>query len=1086
MLRAALLSLLLLVSLATSAAAQPSGSSLSGALSEVPADELAREVRERGDAKRGAILFHQQHLMCARCHEGANPPAEGGAAVPALGPDLASLPAPVDAAALVESILEPSKKIREGFQGVTVVTTAGQTYAGLVAEERGDALVLRDAAQNGAIVVLPRDEIEHRQPAAASLMPAGLVDQLTDRQQFLDLAAYVLAIAEGGPRRREELAPPPGLLEVKLPEYEHDLDHAGLISALDDESLKRGEAIYSRVCRNCHGTLTEPGSLPTSLRFASGQFKSGRDPYGLYRTVTHGFGQMQAQTWMVPRQKYDVIHYLRESILRPHNPAQYTAVDADYLASLPKGSGRGPEPVDLQPWLTMDYGPHLCGTYEVGSGGRNIAYKGIAVRLDAGPGGVARGQAWMLYDHDTLRLAGAWTGQGFIDWQGISFDGQHGVHPHVVGQVHVDGAPGPGWAEPATGTFDDPRIVGRDGKRYGPLPREWGRLTGIHHQGDRVILAYRVGQTPVLELPGLEFAAEGRPVFTRTLEVGPAREELVVRLGPAAASLALVGLSTENDGPHSGPYKEGEHWLLKLPAREGSVRFKVLLGDLPQEALDVAAAASPQPEPLEPMTQGGPARWPNKLATQAVRGANTGPFAVDVLTPPDDNPWLCQLRLTGLDFFPDGDRAAVCSWDGDVWLVSGLQDPSGRLTWQRIASGMFQPLGIKLVGGQIYVTCRDQLVRLVDRNGDGETDLYECFNTDHQVTEHFHEFAMGLQTDAAGNFYYAKSARHALKALVPHHGTLLRVSPDGTHTDILARGFRAANGVCLNPDGTFFVTDQEGHWNPKNRINWVREGGFYGNLWGYHDVTDPADSAMEQPLCWITNEFDRSPAELLWVPQDAWGPLAGSLLNLSYGYGQVFVVPHERVYNGQGGEQLQGGMVALPIPRFPTGIMRGRFHPHDKQLYVCGMYCWAGNQTQPGGIYRIRYTGKPAHLPTALHAHPGELELTFSDPLDRVAAEKSDNYTVKTWDLLRSEEYGSPHLNERPRAVTEAHLSADGRTLRLTISDLAPTWGMEVRYELRGAEGEPVSGVLHNTIHALPPASDGAAASERRGSAQSE
>ena len=59
------------------------------------------------------------------------------------------------------------------------------------------------------------------------------------------------------------------------------------------------------------------------------------------------------------------------------------------------------------------------------------------------------------------------------------------------------------------------------------------------------------------------------------------------------------------------------------------------------------------------------------------------------------------------------------------------------------------------------MTCRDQIARLHDLNGDLETDWIECFNNDHQVTEHFHEFAMGLQVDGAGNLYYAKSARHA-------------------------------------------------------------------------------------------------------------------------------------------------------------------------------------------------------------------------------------------------------------------------------------------------------------------------------------
>ena len=79
---------------------------------------------------------------------------------------------------------------------------------------------------------------------------------------------------------------------------------------------------------------------------------------------------------------------------------------------------------------------------------------------------------------------------------------------------------------------------------------------------------------------------------------------------------------------------------------------------------------------------------------------------MDVLTVPDNNPWLCQMRLSGFDFLPDGLRAAVCTWDGDVWLVGGLDEPSRGLTWQRIASGLFQPLGLKIVAGRIYVVPR--------------------------------------------------------------------------------------------------------------------------------------------------------------------------------------------------------------------------------------------------------------------------------------------------------------------------------------------------------------------------------------------
>src|SRR5439155_4982795 len=97
-----------------------------------------------------------------------------------------------------------------------------------------------------------------------------------------------------------------------------------------------------------------------------------------------------------------------------------------------------------------------------------------------------------------------------------------------------------------------------------------------------------------------------------------------------------------------------------------------------------------------------------------------GPYTIDVLPLPDDNPWRSWMRPGGFDFFADGRRAAVCTWQGDVWVVDGLGGQSGQLSWRRIASGLFQPLGLKIVAEKIYVTCRDQITVLHDLNGDGE------------------------------------------------------------------------------------------------------------------------------------------------------------------------------------------------------------------------------------------------------------------------------------------------------------------------------------------------------------------------------
>lgn len=1070
-------------------------------LRQTSAAELARLAKTEGDAIRGAVLFFQQHMACSKCH------AVGKAPLNSLGPDLTTLGNEVSDESLVESVLLPSKVIRQGFESVTVITADGKSLSALLVGRTKDQVVVRDVSRGGEPTTIATSDIDEIKINATSIMPAGQVNQLNSRQQFLDLIRYLIEIRDGGAVKAAQLQPAASLLTFTVPEYEQHLDHAALIAEWNADALQRGEAIYQRVCANCHGTKDKPGSLPTSLRFAEGKFKNGSDPLSMYRTLTHGFGLMAPQTWMVPSQKYDVIHYIRETYLKPHNPTQFVAVDQTLLSRLPKGDTRGPEPSQIVPWSAMDYGPSLTHTFEVPGLEHNLAYKGVAVRLDPGAGGVSRGRHWMIFDTDTLRAAAAWNGSGnaddnFIDWQGIQFNGAHGVHPRVVGQMAFANSTGPGWANPASGQFlDDLRVLGRDGKRYGPLPREWAKFRGQYHHGQQVVFSYSIGTTEVLESPRL-MTREGppsSPLFLRTFNIGPRDCDLllqvaehpardarpmvvshgdksVVLLAPptSAATAPLVAGFAPRNTPAEWTAEKGR-LRLKIPAGKEPLGFTVWL---PSETADSLDDFADQPildadRDLTALTNGGPPRWPQKLETQAVLGADNGPFAADVLTAPESNPWLAQTRFTGLDFFPDG-RIAVCSWDGDVWLVEATPAPSPEkdqaksqtLHWQRIASGMFQPLGLKVVEGKIHVTCRDQLTVLHDLNNDGEIDFYQCLNNDHQVTEHFHEFAMGLQTDAEGNFYYAKSGCHGKAAIVPHHGTLLRVSKDGSRTDILANGFRAANGVCLNPDGSFVVTDQEGFWNPKNRINWVTvdksgKPKFYGNMLGYHDVTDSSDSAMVPPLCWITNAFDRSPAELLWVESDRWGPLQGSLLNLSYGYGKVFLVPHENVRG-----TMQGGMIELPIPLFPTGVMRGRFHPKDGQLYLCGMFAWAGNATAPGGLYRLRATGQPLHLPVEMHATKSGLKLTFTEPLDPTSIDVQ-NLHIKTWSLKRSADYGSKHFDEKLLTVRGAMLSKDSRTLIVDVADLRPTWCMEINFSLRSDNGTPVQGTIHNTIHEL-------------------
>lgn len=462
----------------------------------------------------------------------------------------------------------------------------------------------------------------------------------------------------------------------------------------------------------------------------------------------------------------------------------------------------------------------------------------------------------------------------------------------------------------------------------------------------------------------------------------------------------------------------------------------------------------------------------SKLSDFARFAANGGldpgqPFAIDKINWPAQNPWDSWLRFGGLDFFPDGNRAALSTWNGDVWTVTGLNGTLDTLVWQRIATGLNQPLGLKIVGQQIYVVGRDQITRLVDLNADGETDFYENFNNDTYNSEHFHEQVMDLQTDAAGNFYYMKSARHALPAQHPHHGTLIRVSPDGEQSAVIAYGFRASNGLGIGPGPTFYGTDQEGYWMPANRLNRITAPGrFYGNSWGWYPPGEPPNT-YEPPLCWIAPFVDRSPAAPIWIPTGTWGEMGDSLLSLSYGAGKVFAVLQHHTE-----PTVQGALTELGV-ELPTGVMRGRYHQISGDLYLVGLFGWSSDKQEDTGFYRIRRTGAPFRTPKSFRAVSGGLVINFYTPLALESGQNPENWRVQSWEYRWTENYGSPQLKRSGEEGRDIHpvqsatLSADGKTVFLKIPSLTPTMQFHVNITGSFADGVPLNCYLHGTIHTL-------------------
>src|SRR6185503_2009608 len=157
---------------------------------------------------------------------------------------------------------------------------------------------------------------------------------------------------------------------------------------------------------------------------------------------------------------------------------------------------------------------------------------------------------------------------------------------------------------------------------------------------------------------------------------------------------------------------------------------------------------------------------------------------------------------------------------------------------KRFASGLFDPLGLRIVDDKLYVLERSQITRMRDLNGDGEADFYENFNNDAGVSPSYHAFAMDLQTDSAGDFYYVRCGQR-VDTTFPLNGGMVKVSADGRRAELIAHGLRAANGMSIGPHDEITCGDNQGNWIPSSRINLIKPGAFYGYVPHAHTAAEP-------------------------------------------------------------------------------------------------------------------------------------------------------------------------------------------------------------------------------------------------------
>lgn len=166
------------------AAAGPSGKKV-GEL--VLADVAKTAMTAKGDVAVGQRLFTAQG--CIACHS-IDPKAEQ------KGPYLGAAGAKFTRDYLIDSVLDPSKVVAQGFQTTMLNLKDGTAKMGFVTGEADGVIEVRDIT--GSVSKVKRDDVKDESHLPQSMMPPGLAVGLTV-DEFTSLVEYLMSLkATGG------------------------------------------------------------------------------------------------------------------------------------------------------------------------------------------------------------------------------------------------------------------------------------------------------------------------------------------------------------------------------------------------------------------------------------------------------------------------------------------------------------------------------------------------------------------------------------------------------------------------------------------------------------------------------------------------------------------------------------------------------------------------------------------------------------------------------------------------------------------------------------------------------------------------
>ena len=632
---------------------------------------------------------------------------------------------------------------------------------------------------------------------------------------------------------------------------------------------------------------------------------------------------------------------------------------------------------------------------------------------------------WACFDTDLLRMACIWEsepGQSPVSPAALApgsyhtagqktKDGQDFL-PRPVGRVAWATALHAGWVIDDRKPVTDPRSPSASPEEVGRGPLSYALFKGVRLNPQETVLEYEVAQVQVEDKYRVVSSDRGLSVV-RTMTIMPSDKTLYYAAGPKA--------------------------LRSFPPSDQFQSFTIsyTISKEPGKGLAFARASS---------------IWPQPITTHATLSTKSDSYVIDEIPLPVPNPWKRNVRLADIAFLNDQGDAAGVTFDGDVWLISGLKGDLENLTWKRFASGLHEPMSIVARKDELFVFDRSGIWKLIDTDKDGTCDRYEMFCNLFAQTAETREFPNSMKLGPDGALYISKGGQQGT-TYGKHSGTVIKVAPDGKSFEVIGHGLRQPFIGVHPKTGLVTASDQQGHYVPSTPIHIIEKNQFYGHL----PTIAPKEvyaKPIAEPLTWVPHPVNSSGVTQVWLTDAKMGPLNDEMIHIGYNRPELF-----RVMMNNRFKRPQAAIMSFERDLdFPP--LNGHVNPADGQLYIVGFQVWGTTAKKLSGLARIRYTDKPRVLLKEVTPTDKGLLLRFNTKLDEKLTTDPASYSAERWNYKRTFEYGSPHLKldgstgQEWMTASSAYLSKDGMSVLVGIPDMkAGVHQMRIGWGLKSADG---------------------------------